>query len=422
MVDYALGDRGNVDIVTDDYYEAETLQVFEELHIDRERIWYGEARLVPEPDNPYEPNSIAVYIDDFKVGRMNVADSAAYWDSVTRVVASGYQPVAHLQLSAVAVRAEGGGMRVKSSGVLSLSAPGSLFPLNDAPAHAAMLPQGPSMKVLDEKEHADYLHSILPPSGEGRVILTLEANQLKAPDGHMVDSVEVRHDRKLVGRLSTQMSEQLVPVIRYAFDRDRLTSAWGTIRGNTLELSLTVQAMRAADIPQEWYDTLRNNVPVLLPAGEEYEVPAAYVPSEGERHRSEAPAQAPKKRRGFMSALTGAAPVSDQVAESAVEKPVVEYSLEEEEYYEPGERDRMLNLVKGAGLAVLVAGLVSMLWTPTLGILIAILGGAVAAVAFYFSRRAYDDESEDYEDEDIADEDEVPAIQDAGRGSSTAQV
>lgn len=254
------------------------------------------------------------------------------------------------------------------------------------------------------------------------MILTLEANQLKAPDGHMVDSVEVRHDRKLVGRLSTQMSEQLVPVIRYAFDRDRLTSAWGTIRGNTLELSLTVQAMRAADIPQEWYDTLRNNVPVLLPAGEEYEVPAAYVPSEGERHRSEAPAQAPKKRRGFMSALTGAAPVSDQVAESAVEKPVVEYSLEEEEYYEPGERDRMLNLVKGAGLAVLVAGLVSMLWTPTLGILIAILGGAVAAVAFYFSRRAYDDESEDYEDEDIADEDEVPAIQDAGRGSSTAQV
>ena len=70
MVDYALGDRGSVDIVTDDYYEAETLQIFEELHIDRERIWYGEARLVPEPDNPYEPNSIAVYIDEFKVGRM----------------------------------------------------------------------------------------------------------------------------------------------------------------------------------------------------------------------------------------------------------------------------------------------------------------------------------------------------------------
>ena len=92
MVDYALGDRGSVDIVTDDYYEAETLQIFEELHIDRERIWYGEARLVPEPDNPYEPNSIAVYIDEFKVGRMSPADSAAYWDSITRVVASATDP------------------------------------------------------------------------------------------------------------------------------------------------------------------------------------------------------------------------------------------------------------------------------------------------------------------------------------------
>ena len=60
-------------------------------------------------------------------------------------------------------------MHVKSTGVLSLSAPGSLFPLNDAPTRATLLPQGPSMKVLDEKEHSEYLHSILPPSGEGRV-------------------------------------------------------------------------------------------------------------------------------------------------------------------------------------------------------------------------------------------------------------
>ena len=41
-------------------------------------------------------------------------------------------------------------------------------------------------------------------------------------------------------------------MIRYAFENDRLTSAWGTIRGNTLELSSTVQAARPADIPQEW--------------------------------------------------------------------------------------------------------------------------------------------------------------------------
>ena len=95
----------------------------------------------------------------------------------------------------------------------------------------------------------------------------------------------------------------------------------------------------------------------------------------------------------------------------AAEKPAIEYSIEEEEYYEPSERERLLNLVKGAGLAVLVAGLISMLWTPMLGMLIAILGGAVAAVAFYFGRQPhyddyeeYDEYEEEYEETDEAEE------------------
>ena len=134
------------------------------------------------------------------------------------------------------------------------------------------------------------------------------------------------------------------------------------------------------------------------------------MPTEGERHYLESSAQqAPKKRRGFMSSLTGgsSAPAEPTRSEPAAEKPVIEYSIEEEEYYEPNERDRLLNLIKGAGLAVLVAGLISMLWTPMLGILIAILGGAIAAVAFYFGRQPYYedyDEYDEYEEEESAEE------------------
>ena len=100
-----------------------------------------------------------------------------------------------------------------------------------------------------------------------------------------------------------------------------------------------------------------------------------------------------------MSSLTGGSIASESTHhEPTAEKPMIEYSLEEEEYYEPNERDRLVNLVKGAGLAVLVAGLLSMLWTPMLGILIAILGGAIAAVAFYFGRQTYYDDYEDYDE------------------------
>ncbi|MDO4899000.1 MAG: hypothetical protein Q3965_06775, partial [Rothia sp. (in: high G+C Gram-positive bacteria)] len=252
MTDYVLGDRGTVHIITDDYYDTEILHIFEELQIDRERIWNGEARLVPEPDNPHQAHAIAVYVDDLKVGRLTEEDSAIYWNPVGRVVVSGYEPMAQLQLRAVLRRVDGE-TYIESSGSLSLSAPGSLFPLNQAPTQATLLPQGPSMKVLDEKDYSEYLHSILPPSGEGRLILSLENNQIKHPDGRVTDSVEVLHDRKVVGRLSTQISEQLAPIIRYAYDHGKLTSAWGTIRGNSFELSLTVQAARPSDIADEWF-------------------------------------------------------------------------------------------------------------------------------------------------------------------------
>lgn len=232
MVDYALGDRGTLTIVTDNYYEAETLQVFQELHVNREQSWQGKARLVPEPDNPYEANSIAVYVGDHKVGRLNRDDSANYWNAITRVVASGFSPTAQLQLNAIALRADSG-PHIKSVGKLFLSSPTLLFPLNHASARAAILPQGPSIKVLDENGHAEYLHSILPPTGEGRVILRLEVQQVKNPDGHMVNSVEVFHEDTHVGRLSSQISEQFIPVIEHAAKHDKLTNVWGTIRGNS---------------------------------------------------------------------------------------------------------------------------------------------------------------------------------------------
>ena len=384
MVDYILGDRGSVEIVTDGYYEAETLQVFEELHIDRERIWFGEAHLVPEPDNPYEPKSIAVYIDELKVGRMSVKDSAAYWEPITRVVASGYVPVVHLQLSAIARRV-GEGTRIESYGVLSLSAPGSLFPINQAPARAALLPQGQSMKVLDEKDHSEYLHSILPPNGEGRVILTLEANQMKLSDGRLIDTVEVLHDRKLVGRLSTQMSAQLAPVVKYAYDRNRLTSAWGTIRGNSLELSLTVQALRASEIPAEWYRTLPNNVPELLPEGVAYEVPDAYVATEGENNRSAIEQSTTKKRRGFMSALTG----GGAPAETAAPETLRAEGLQEDstEAVVRGERRRLLTLMSVTGLAALLIGLIVAFSYLVVGFIIMALGAVLVLATLYVGRQ-----------------------------------
>lgn len=374
MTDYVLGDRGSVQLITDDYYDAEILQVFEELQIDRERVWNGEVRLVPEPDNPYQPKAIAAYIDDLKVGRLNPEDSAAYWNPIARVVTSGYDPTAHLQLTAV-LRKVDGDTFIESQGLLSLSAPGSLFPLNNAPTQATLLPQGASMKVLDEKNHSEYLHSILPPSGEGRVILSLENNQIKYPDGRTVDSVEVLHDRKVVGRLSTQISEQLAPIIRYAYDRDKLTSAWGTIRGNAFELSLTVQAVRPNEISDEWFRTLPNNVPELVEEAESYEVPNAYVPTDGENHRT----SNGKRKRSLLPSRS-----SQQESTQPQDSPAGSPSTQEDST--PLELQRISVLLGIFGGLILVIGLVLIFFKPLLGILGVVFGASIAFLALFFGR------------------------------------
>ncbi|ORC21959.1 MULTISPECIES: HIRAN domain-containing protein [Rothia] len=375
MTDYVLGDRGTVQVITDDFYDAEILHIFEELLIDRERVWHGMARLIPEPDNPYQPNAIAVYVDSLKVGRLSAEDSATYWNPITRVVASGHSPLARLQLTAV-LRGVTGATHIESGGLLSLSAPGSLFPLNAVPPQAALLPQGASMKVLDEKDHSEYLHSILPSSGEGRMILSLENNQIMHADGRVVESVDVLHDRKVIGRLSTQISEQLAPVIRYVSERDKVASAWGTIRGNAYELSVTVQAERTAEIPAAWFDELPNYLPELVPPASSYDVPAAYRATEGETFR----ATSSKKKRSLAPSSSHvpaetAGAVEQSAAEGLKPRPSASLGLQ-----------RVSVLLGLMGGLVLIVGLVVIFFEPLLGILGVVLGGSIAFMALFFGR------------------------------------
>jgi hypothetical protein len=300
MTDYALNDRGSLEIVTENFYDTEIMRVFGGLSFGKLRTWTGNAALVPEPDNPFDPHTVSVRIGPNKIGHLAQQDAQRYWPYIARVVASGYTPVAPLKLEATVLRQDGQA-EVDATARLSIAAPDLLFPLNTPPTHAAVLPQGPSIKVLDEQEFAEYLHTVVPQSGEGRVMLTLETNKVRNHHGHTVDTVDVLYERRQVGRLSTQMSQQFIPIIDHAFQHERLTAVWGTIRGSAFEVSMTLQAARPEEIPAEWFETLPNDVPELLPAAESYPVPEAYVPAEADRSRS-----AKKWRKGFTVAAPAA--------------------------------------------------------------------------------------------------------------------
>lgn len=299
MTDYALNDRGSLEIVTENFYDTEIMRVFGGLSFGKLRTWTGNAALVPEPDNPFDPHTVSVRIGPNKIGHLAQQDAQRYWPYLARVIASGYTPVAPLKLEATVLRQDGQA-EVDATARLSIAAPDLLFPLNTPPTHAAVLPQGPSIKVLDEQEFAEYLHSVIPPSGEGRVMLTLESNKVRNHHGQTLDIVDVLYERRQVGRLSTQMSRQLIPIIDHAFQQEKLTAVWGTIRGSAFEVSMTLQAARPEDIPAEWYERLPNDVPELMPAAESYPVPDAYVPAEADRSRN-----AKKWRKGLAVSAAG---------------------------------------------------------------------------------------------------------------------
>ena len=296
MTDYALNDRGSLDVVTENFYDTEIMRVFGGLSAGRAQTWNGMAALVPEPDNPFDPRTVSVRVGENKVAHLSSQDAHRYWHPLSRVIASGYTPVVPLHLEAELLRQDGVA-EVDARAVIDIAPPDLLFPLNTAPAQAAVLPQGSSIKVLDEQDFAEYLHSIVPASGEGRVILTLEVNKVRNSHGVTVDTVDVLYERKQVGRLSTQMSQQFIPIINHAFDHDLLTAVWGTIRGSSFEVSMTLQAARAPEVPAQWFTELPNDVPELLPEAEQYEVPAAYVAVESDHGRN-----SKKWRRGFTAA------------------------------------------------------------------------------------------------------------------------
>lgn len=302
MTTYALNDRGSLEIVTENFYDAEILRVFGGLSHNVVETFAGTAELVPEPDNPFDAQTIAVRVGSNQVGHLAKDDAARYWPAVTRVVASGLQPTAPVIIKACLVDADGTD-EVDATARIQLSPPDLLFPVNTPPQRSTVVPQGSSIKVLDEQDHAAYLHSILPKSGEARLFLTLEVNQVRTAHGDHVDIVEVLHERQVVGRFSTQLSQQFIPVIRHAFEHDLLTAVWGTIRGSTFEVSLTVQAARPEAIDDDWYQQLPRLGEELVPEAESYDVPPAYVPAEAERGKNT------KKWRKGMSAA-GTAPTS----------------------------------------------------------------------------------------------------------------
>ena len=69
------------------YYQAAAERVVKRNREENLRINFL-ARLVPEPDNPSDPNAIAVYGEGRQIGHLSREDAARYCSAITRLAAS----------------------------------------------------------------------------------------------------------------------------------------------------------------------------------------------------------------------------------------------------------------------------------------------------------------------------------------------
>jgi collagen type III alpha len=220
------------------------------------------AQLIPEPDNPHDPNAVAVRCGGATVGYLPRDDAARYAPVFNALVAQGMAPE-------VTARVWGGersdysydrrGRLVESkrfvgSVQLDLAEPHLLVPANLPPAGSyGVLPTGRAIQVTGEDKHMTALTTLLSPEGECWIYVTL--HELVE---HMTRAsrtvVEVRVDGTTAGTLTPKMSAELLPAIRHLAERGARTCARAILKGNRVKADVVLYAARANELAQQWLD------------------------------------------------------------------------------------------------------------------------------------------------------------------------
>ncbi|MWV50475.1 DUF2510 domain-containing protein [Rathayibacter sp. VKM Ac-2803] len=220
-----------------------------------------EVELVPEPDHPTGAPAISVRARGRVIGYL--PDAIAYRPAIDRIVASGVVPVTGARL-----RVERGEQGLRASLRLALPAPDLVVPVNQPPtSRYSVLPWGRGLQVQREDEHFAQLTGIV----EGRALVLVTLHLLPS------ELIEVRLNGARVGELSPGTSPHFAPTVRHLEGLGLTATAYAALRSSPLKAELTLQAARASELPAHWVDGPAVTLPVLGPATERYDVPAAYV-------------------------------------------------------------------------------------------------------------------------------------------------
>lgn len=220
-----------------------------------------EVELIPEPYGPRGMWDISLRAQGRTLGHIGEGDAPAWAGVIRRIMASGFIPTT---TSRIWANEYDGWDDVEFNAYvrIALGEPSDALPLNQPPAVPyTMLPRSSIVQVTKEDEHFDTLAKFVPAGGYGTLFITLHE---QASAGRAKPHVEVRIDDEPVGRLTPQMSQRFLPMIRHLRDRGLLTACWGDINGSAVAAEVRIDGIKANEATQEFLEGPPVTIPPLL--------------------------------------------------------------------------------------------------------------------------------------------------------------
>jgi hypothetical protein len=240
------------DIVGENWREAEILAAIGQTSTPRDVEFegYGKADLVPEPDNPHDPNAISVRVGGHNVGYFPTEAARQYRAIFGRFVTSEVVPEVRVRIWGV-TRYVPSRQRdeLKSAIRLSLPQPDEILPANaPPPGPHYVIPRGRTIQVTGEDRHLRTLARWV-----GRNDVAVIATLHPIP-GRVKGStvLEARVDNERVGQLTPGTSTSLMPMVRECETRGRQAAVWATVSGSRLAAEVRLRAIPSTEVDEAW--------------------------------------------------------------------------------------------------------------------------------------------------------------------------
>lgn len=211
--------------------------------------------------NPYgQGRAISVWVRDKHVGYIPDSNTQAWYPVVAGLNAKGY--VLGVPARVWAVQRQGEPVRARVS--LAMGEPSLVFPANEMPENAALIPSGGRYQVTKEDDHLDVLKKWVNGNSAGTAVaFTLHAITEIRPRS-APELVEVRIDGERVGVLSGVTSNNLLPLVKYIEARGWAPTARGPVKGSSLKADVEITAIKAQEADEAWLKSLGDAVPVTV--------------------------------------------------------------------------------------------------------------------------------------------------------------